>query len=230
MNIHVLMHVPFEDAANIGVWAESRGHTLSYTRLYDGEKVPAPETFGMLAVMGGPMNIYEHDAYPWLVAEKTFIKQAIDTGKKVIGVCLGGQLIADVLGGNVTQGQHKEIGWHGITQTPQAADSLFSALPREMTIFQWHGDTFSIPPGAVHIAASDACENQAFQYGSNVLGLQFHMEYSQESIEKMLNHCADEIVEAPYIQDIETIRAGYGHIPTATDQLNALLDAFTESP
>ncbi|MHC4552163.1 MAG: type 1 glutamine amidotransferase [Planctomycetota bacterium] len=229
MKIHVLMHVPFEDAANIGAWAEQRGHTLSYTRLYDGETLPAMETFGMLAVMGGPMNIYEYDKYPWLVAEKTFIKQAIDAGKKVIGVCLGGQLIANVLGGNVIQGTHKEIGWHGISQTPEAGGSLFAELPKEMTVFQWHGDTFAIPPAAVHIAASDVCANQAFQYGDNVLGLQFHMEYSQESIEKMLTHCSDELVEAPYIHNTETIRDGYDNIPIATGWLNTILDTFTQS-
>lgn len=230
MNICCLMHVPFEDAANIGLWAADRGHSLSYTRLFDGQTLPDVTSFDMLAIMGGPMNIYEHDAYPWLVAEKAFIKQAIDAGKKVIGVCLGAQLIADVLGGKVTVGTHKEIGWHTITQTPQASDSLFAALPKEMTVFQWHGDTFSIPPSATHIASSDVCDNQAFQVGQNVLALQFHLEYSADSIEKMLTHCSDEIVEAPYIQNIDAIRGGLNYIAPATQWLTALLDAFTELP
>ena len=227
MKIQVLMHVPFEDAANIGAWAAERGHSINETHLYAGQALPTLASFEMLAIMGGPMNIYEHDKHPWLVEEKVFIKQAVDAGKKVIGVCLGGQLIADVLGGTVTQGIHKEIGWHGITQTPQAGDSLFSLLPKAMTVFQWHGDTFSIPPEAVHLAASEVCANQVFQVGDHVLGLQFHLEYSRDSIEKMLSHCADELVEAPFIQDRETIRAGYANITTTNDWLYTLLDAFT---
>ena len=229
MKIHCLAHVPFEDAANIGVWAADRGHTLSYTRFFEGDALPEIDAFDMLAIMGGLMNIYEHDEYPWLVEEKAFIKQAIDAGKKVIGICLGGQLLADVLGGEVTQNPDKEIGWHIIQQTPQAGESTFAALPAEMRVFQWHGDTFSLPPGAVHLAANSTCANQAFQVGTNVLGLQFHLEYSVESIEKMLTHCADEIVTAPFIQNSEAIRAGYDHIPVATEWLYTLLDAFAGS-
>ena len=95
-----------------------------------------------------------------------------------------------------------------------------------MTVFQWHGDTYSIPPGAVRLASNDVCENQAFQYGENVLGLQFHMEYSEESIEKMLKYCAHELVDAPHIQTPEQIRAGYDNIPPNTAWLDTLLDAF----
>jgi GMP synthase (glutamine-hydrolysing) len=222
------MHVAFEDAASIGTWAQQHGHSLSYTHLYQGQRLPEVESFDLLAIMGGPMNIYEHDAYPWLVAEKTFIKKAIDAGKKVIGVCLGAQLIADVLGGNVTAGVNKEIGWFPIKLTPKAIDhSVLSNLPGKFDVFHWHGDTFSIPPGAMPLAASDACNNQGFQFGNHVLGLQFHMEYTTESIEKMLDHCADEIVDAPHIQNAETIRDGYEKIPQTTQLLFKLLDEFT---
>jgi GMP synthase-like glutamine amidotransferase len=227
MNMHCLAHVPFEDAANIGRWAKLRGYSLTYTHFFKDETLPPLEQFDMLAIMGGLMNVYEHDDYPWLVAEKAFIRRAIDVGKKVIGVCLGGQLIADVLSGQVTANAHKEIGWHTVKLTPQAAQSkLFSALPPEMTVFHWHGDTFSLPPGAVHLVSSDACENQAFQYGDHVLGLQFHMEYSEESIEKMLEYCAHDLVDAPHIQTPEQIRAGYDNIPPNTAWLDTLLDAF----
>src|SRR5210317_582548 len=119
MKIHCLAHVPFEDAANIGRWAKLRGHSLTYTYFFKDE---------MLAVMGGPMNVYEHDVYPWLIAEKKFIRQSIDAGKKIIGVCLGAQLLADILGGKVTANSHKEIGWHTVKQTPRAVQSnVFAA-------------------------------------------------------------------------------------------------------
>lgn len=228
MKIHCLMHVPFEDAARIGDWATDRGHSLTYTRLYQDEPLPALDTFDMLAVMGGPMNIYESDIYPWLIAEKAFIRQAIDAGKTVLGVCLGAQLIADVLGGPVTPNPQKEIGWHPITLTEDGLKSpLFSGLPRQMNVFHWHGDTFAIPPKAIRLAASQACPNQAFLYRDHVLALQFHLEYSPESIEKMLTHCAAELVKAPYIHNPRTIRAGYGNIPRTTEWLYAILDAIT---
>jgi GMP synthase-like glutamine amidotransferase len=228
MKIHCLAHVPFEDAANIGRWAKLRGHSLTYTHFFKEETLPPLERVDMLTIMGGPMNVYEHDVYPWLAAEKQFIRQAIDAGKKIVGVCLGAQLLADVLGGRVTANAHKEIGWHTVTLTPQAAQSkVFSALPPELQVFHWHGDTFSLPPGAVHLASSAACENQAFQVGETVLGLQFHMEYTKESIEKMLKFCADELVEAPTIQTPEQIRDGYGTIAQNTAWLYTLLDVFS---
>ena len=228
MEIHCLAHVPFEDAANIGRWAQDRGHTLNYTHLFRNETLPALDSFDMLAIMGGLMNVYEHDAYPWLVSEKQFIKNTIDAGKKVIGVCLGGQLLTDILGGKVTQNPQKEIGWHTIALTEAGQNSnIFSGMPGQMDVFQWHGDTFSIPPGAIHLATSQVCPNQAFLYGNHVLGLQFHLEYSQESIEKMLLHCADELVDGHAINDPETIRAGYDKIPQTTDRLYTILDTFT---
>ncbi len=227
MKIHCLTHVPFEDAANIGDWAKSRGHSLTYTHLYQGQSLPPLESLDMLAIMGGSMNVYEQDWYPWLESEKDFIRRAVDADKKVIGVCLGAQLIAAALGGEVFPNDHKEIGWHPIQLTPQAAQSkVFSMLPPEMMVFHWHGDTFSLPPGAVHLAASTVCENQAFQYGDNVLGLQFHLEYSAESIEKMLTHCGDELTDAPYIQTMDEIRGGIANLSANTLWLRLFLDAF----
>lgn len=227
MNIHCLAHVPFEDAANIGVWAEYWGHSLKYTHFFKGEPLPELDDFDMLAVMGGLMNIYEHDKYPWLVEEKAFIRRAIDAGKKVVGVCLGAQLISDALGGEVTANPEKEIGWHTVRITPDSSRSrFFEDLPEKMQVFQWHGDTFSIPPEAIHLATGDICANQAFQYGENVVALQFHLEYSTESIEKMLIHCADELVEAPCIQTPEQIRDGYENIHETTKLLFRILDKF----
>ena len=230
MKIHCLAHVPFEDAANIGRWAKLRGHSLTYTHFFKDETLPPLEQFDMLAIMGGLMNVYEHDEYPWLIVEKKFTRQAIDAGKKIIGVCLGAQLLADILGGTVKANDHKEIGWHTVKQTPQAVQSqAFSVLPQEMRVFQWHGDTFSLPPGAVHLASSDICQNQAFQYNDTVLALQFHMEYSKGSIEKMLTHCAEELVDAPTINTPEQIRSGYDNIDSNTRWLYTLLDEFAGS-
>ncbi|MEN6577172.1 MAG: type 1 glutamine amidotransferase [Phycisphaerales bacterium] len=227
MRVHYLQHVPFEDAANIAVWAKERGHTVTATRLYEGAPFPDVAGIGLLAIMGGPMNVYQYRDYPWLAREKAFLEQALAAGVPTIGVCLGAQLVADVLGAKVVQNPQVEIGWHTVRLTREAARSrFFSSMPAQFTAFHWHGDTFETPAGATRLAASDACSNQAFEHGGHVVGLQFHLEYATGSIEAMLAQCGDELVEAPFVQDRDQIRAGYGHVPTTQRLLTPLLDTL----
>jgi GMP synthase-like glutamine amidotransferase len=224
MRIAVCQHVPFEDAANIGLWAQRRGHQLETAHLYLGQNPPDLDRFEMLAVMGGPMNIYQHDEHPWLIGEKTFLRAAIDAGKAVVGVCLGAQLIADVLGGKVAPNAHREIGWFEVDQLPATNGSLLSELPGRFTAFHWHGDRLDVPPGASHLAASDACDVQAFQFADRVLGLQFHLDYLPESIEKMLTHCAEELDGSRYVQSPEQIRARLRWTAQTRAYLDTILD------
>lgn len=224
MRIFSLMHVAFEDAANLGVWAKERGHTVEAVPLYTGQMPPEIGEVDAVFVMGGPMNIYEEAAYPWLVAEKRFLKACIEQGKIVVGVCLGGQLIADVLDGNVSRNAHKEIGWYEVTRTSTPSELVDGMLPERFWAFHWHGDTFSVPPGAVHLASSTACPNQAFLYDGRVLGLQFHLEYSRDSIEAMLVHCADELAGGRFVQSAEQIRQGYHYLPHTQSLLWTMLD------
>ena len=211
MHIHYLQHAAFEDAANIAVWAHERGHRLTHTRLDLDQPLPEPQDLDWLVVMGGPMNVDQHDAYPWLVREKQFMRQVIDRGLPVLGVCLGGQLICAVLGGQVTKNRQKEIGWFPVTLTSEAgASPLFSRFPQRVPAFHWHGYTFSIPPGAVRLAASDGCDNQAFQYGRHVVALQFHWDYSLRSVETMIRHCGDELVAGTPGGAPSTLGPGHG--------------------
>ena len=166
MRIHYLQHVPFEDLANMESWASSRGHALSKTRLFSGERLPPPSSFDWLIIMGGPMNIYEEERYAWLAEEKEFIKKAVYSGKIVLGVCLGAQLISDVLGGLVTKNRYKEIGWFPVRLTEEGqASPVFSSLPDRFPALHWHGDTFSIPPGASRMAESDAAPIRPLYWG-----------------------------------------------------------------
>ena len=225
MKIHYLQHAPFEDLGSIVDWIKSRGHTLACTRLYQGETLPALAGFDWLIVMGGPMNVDETDQYPWLGAEKQFIRAAIDRGLQVTGICLGAQLIASAMGARVTKNPHKEIGWFPITRSNELANSpLVRILPEVVEVFHWHGDTFALPAGSIRIAASKACLNQGFVYRGRVIGLQFHLETTEAGIKQLIEHCGHELTAAPYIQTAEVMLSGLEKIPPINDLMFRLLD------
>lgn len=202
MRLHYLQHVPFENPGSILEWANLNSFEVTKTLMFQDEDLPEHDDYDWLVVMGGPMNIYDHKNYPWLVREKSFIKTAIDYGKLVIGLCLGGQLIADVIGGEVTKNSQLEIGWFPLHFKAQAKSaSFFSFLPEEPTVFHWHGDTFSkLPENTELIANSDACENQAFVYNERVFGFQFHLETTEQIIDDLVVNCAHEMIPGPYVQ------------------------------
>lgn len=202
MRLHYLQHVPFENPGSILVWAGNNGVSVTCTKLYEEQTFPKQEEFDWLVVMGGPMNIYEEDIYPWLVKEKIFLKESIAAGKIILGLCLGAQLLADVAGGKVTKNPIKEIGWLPVQLHEEVRKNpLFSFFPPNPTVFQWHGDTFQIPPeGAEWIAHSEACRNQAFIYRKRVFGFQFHLENTPEIIRGLVDNCRDEMVAGPYVQ------------------------------
>lgn len=194
MRIRSIQHVPFEGIGAIADWAATRGHEVAGTHVYL-ESFPHPGEFEMLVVMGGPMNIYQEREFPWLAEEKRFIRAAIDEGKLVLGICLGAQLLADVLGGEVVRGEQPEIGWFPVELSPQGAESaVFGVLPTRFETLHWHGDTFTIPPGACRTASSELTPNQAFEYDSGrVVALQFHLEATLGSWSELAAECAGEL-------------------------------------
>ena len=217
MRIHALQHVAFEGLGSIGQWISEQGHQLTLTRLYAGDALPRLDAFDRLIIMGGPMNIYEDEQYPWLTGEKALIRNVIDAGKSAVGICLGAQLLADALGSPVFAGLEKEIGWLPITLTEAGKKTaLLSGLPEQATVFHWHGDTFNLPPGAVHLAESAGCKQQAFLYDNRILGLQCHLESTPETVQEILAHCHNELVPGRYIQTAAEIAAAsperYQHI------------------
>lgn len=210
LRIHYLQHVPFEGLGCIETWIRKKEHPLSVTRFYQHEPLPPVEEPDWLIVLGGPMGIYDQEAYPWLGAEKAFIKQAIEQHKVVLGICLGAQLIADALGARVYAGKEKEIGWFPIRKTAEGKEAaLLAHMPDALSVFHWHGDTFDIPAGAKSLAESAACAHQAFLYEERVLGLQFHFEATPDSVRQMLKYCKDDLEPAsPYVQSPDDIERG----------------------
>ena len=200
MNIHWLQHVPFEGLGCIEPWLAENGHIVTCTRLWAGDVFPSIGSVDGLIIMGGPMGIYDDDQHSWLASEKAFVKEMINQGKPVLGICLGAQLIADVLGASVTQGKESEIGFFSLNGDGDQFPEIF-------TTFHWHGDTFGIPDGAVHLASSEATDNQAFVYNDNVLALQFHLETTEESLLALYENCSDKIGNGPFSQPLEKATA-----------------------
>jgi GMP synthase-like glutamine amidotransferase len=226
MRLHCLMHVPFEGPARIADWAEARGHSLAFSHLFAGDALPDVDLFDRLIVMGGPMGVVDIERYPWLEAEKRCIANAVAAGRSLVGICLGAQLIAEALGARVTPNPEKEIGWFPIRLTAEARQHpLCQGLPSEQQVLHWHGDTFSLPPGAVRLAESDACVNQGFLARERILGLQFHLEITPASVEGLCANAADDLVPAPYVQSTAQMLSVDAERYTATGRtLEMLLD------
>ncbi len=225
LRIHYLQHVSFEGLGCIEDWVSIKGHSLSATKFYENNQLPALSDFDWLIVMGGPMGVYDEDKFDWLCGEKEFIRNAIQAGKTVIGICLGAQLIASSLGAEVYPNGEKEIGWFPISPTECGlADRLLSESIDPYPVFHWHGDTFDLPSGALRLASSEACVNQAFLYNPKVIGLQFHFEVTEESLRQMIVFCGNELEPDRYIQSADTILSKAQFIGEVNKRMFHLLD------
>jgi GMP synthase (glutamine-hydrolysing) len=193
----VLQHAAPEGPGLIGRAIEARELPIQIVRSFEGAHVPGEigDALG-LVVMGGPMGVNDAERLPYLRQEMKLIEQAIQAGCPVLGVCLGSQLVAHVLGARVTKGPRKEIGWHQVTMTADGlTDPIFKGSESSFTAFHWHGDIFSLPQGATSLARSELTAHQAFRYGTSVYGILFHLEVTQEILEGMALAFAAELVE-----------------------------------
>ena len=225
LSIHALTHVSFEGLGCIEQWIHSNNHLLTHTHLYEVHHFPEVTKIDWLIIMGGPMGVYDDVEYPWLAEEKIFIRQAIDAGKTIIGICLGAQLIAEVLGASVYPNDQKEIGWFDVKLSETAQKHpLFENFEKQFQVFHWHGDTFDIPFGGDPWISSDRCTNQAFLIHEKVLGLQFHLEVTEQSLNAMIDHGNEELVVNNSIQSSETILGETNYIDDNNRKMFQLLD------
>jgi GMP synthase (glutamine-hydrolysing) len=184
----VFQHVPHEILGTLNPLLKRAGFRIRYVNFgRHPDAQPTLEGYHGLVVLGGPMSVNNSDRLPHLKTELILIEEAMKKSLPVLGICLGAQLIAKTLGANVYPNHEKEIGWYDVTPTEEASsDCVFTHFRETETIFQWHGDTFDMPHGASHLASSRACGNQAFRYGLNVYGLQFHLEVDEPMIHRWL--------------------------------------------
>jgi len=241
MRIHCFQHAAHEGPGMLLEWASLHDYTVSFTYFFETPAIlPSLNEFDLLWIMGGYMNVDEERRFPWLKLEKAFIRQALEKGKQVLGICLGSQLLASALGSKVYAAAQKEIGFFPIFFTSNAlAHPLFGHFKSSYPVFHWHGDTFDLPPGALLAASTPACPNQAFLVESRIhkndedvheyraLGLQFHPEMNEESLELMSETDKNEIEEGgPRVQSIEEIRKGYSCLHQNRRDLFQLMDKF----
>lgn len=227
MKIHVFQHSALNTLGSIEEYARTRNYPLESTRFYKTANPPALDSFDLLIIMGGPMGIFDYKENPWLRDEKAFIKKAIDSGKSVLGICLGAQMLADVLGAHVYENRHKEMGWFPIRAVAVGDKPEFlKGLPEEIMVFHWHARTFDIPAGATHLYRSGGCENQGFIYGDRVVALQFHPEATDERIKTMIGRFGLEIGGGPFVQHKEEMIGREKYLTGTKEFMFMVLDKF----
>ncbi len=206
MQAHILQHLPYEGIGNIEPWLIKKGFEVTSTPFYKSDRLPDAGKIDLLIIMGGSMSVNDERDFPWLVKEKQFIRDCIYKEKSVLGICLGAQLIANALGARVYPNREKEIGWYEVEGLKSPGHQVFP-FPESFPAFHWHGDTFDLPPGAMHLARSKACENQAFQIGRKVIGLQFHLETTESLLQQMVFHSRNELAPSKFVQPESEILA-----------------------
>ncbi len=227
--VMILRHVAEEALGNLEIVLRAAGLTLDVVDCFS-TGWPARREHGLrpgelagLVVMGGTMNVDQTDRFPFLATEVEWLRAAVDAELPTLGICLGAQLLAKSQGSKVYAQSIKEIGWYEIELLDAAADDpLLGRLPRRQTVFQWHGDSFELPAGAVHLARSAACRNQTFRVGPAAYGLQFHLEITSSMVAEWLvepQMCA-EVAGLPYIDPDEIRR----RTPDATARMAPLVE------
>jgi GMP synthase-like glutamine amidotransferase len=196
LNITVLQHSDNTPPGTLTAWLESRGHHVDIRLMHANSSLPNLRDTDWVIVLGGAMNVDDTIEFPWLIAEKAFLKSAVDEGKPCLGLCLGGQLLAQTLGGEVRKNATWEAGWFPVKFVDGST----------VTVFQWHQDTFSLPHGAERLATNEITANQAFKFGEHVIGIQFHPESTREWVESFYDE--DPYPTGPYVQQPKELTAG----------------------
>lgn len=225
--VHIFQHVAFEGPGYIEDWMNQNDYAINIIRFYQtGFTLPRIDDVAALIVLGGPMSVYDEFEYPWLHQEKAFIEDCIDAGKKVLGICLGAQLLATCMGARVCTATNKEIGWFSVLPTKECNEVpwLHHLFREQPVVFHWHGDKFDIPyDGSLNLLSSQANSNQAFIKGENIIGLQFHLEVTESSVKEMLQHGVHELKPTAFIQSGEQINEESGYITSCNKLMAAIL-------
>lgn len=227
MHIHLIQHVSFEGPGAIAMWADIGGHSLEILHPYRTNTLPDSKDVEVLILMGGPMSVHDEPTHPWLVNEKHLLRNVIAEGKPVLGVCLGAQLIAEQLGAAVTPANEKEFGWFPVYSSPHDSP-IFASFPEKLTVLHWHGEQFDLPDGAIRIAQNSACPIQAFEWAGHVAALQFHLEMTSDSLDKICGASASDLGSiGRFVAREYDIRNSLHYLGSCHRALYAILNTLT---
>jgi len=203
--LQCLIHSTLGGEIHLPVWARKRGYEWSETLVPEAVRLPTPADADCLVILGGPMSAWDDRGHPWLRAERRTIERFVAAGRPVFGVCLGAQILAQILGARTYRGPRSEIGWFQVAATPESRQNAVGrVLPDRFEAFLWHGDTFDIPQGAVHLAESAAFPHQAFSWQS-VLALQFHLEVRRDWVERLSRRDSAQLAVSETVQSAEAL-------------------------
>jgi GMP synthase-like glutamine amidotransferase len=228
LRVQLIQHSAADAPAAIGPLLDQLGHGVSIVRVDRGDPIPEHPDSDLLMMFGGGISLTSEDLPPWVDAERELIRRYVDQGRRVLGTCLGSQLVASALGATVRRNPQPEVGWHRVVRVADAPTSgVAASLPEQLVAFHWHQDTFAIPPGARRLYESEACRNQAFAIDDHVFGFQFHFEANERTVRtfvavsKLWRQQADHVQSEPEILD--GIDA---YLANQNDQLRRFLTAF----
>ncbi len=224
MKIHILQHVHFEGPGYIAEWAVKNGHTLSYTKFFEAFTIPLPIDIDLLIVLGGSMSVNDTKNFPWLCDEKDYIYHLAKKGCRILGICLGAQLIASAYGMDVYPNKVKEIGWFPVQKNPDLELDFFEKLATSLPAFHWHADTFEMPGRANRLFSSEACANQGFVVNNRVFALQFHWEVTRESLKELIAFCGDDLEEDTWVQPVKRLHGTDEDFTAINQRMEELLD------
>ncbi len=231
MRVQIIQHDAADAPAAVLPILDRLGHHVSITRLDRGDAMPCEADHDVLMMFGGGISLASKEPPPWVEPEKSLIRCYVDRGRRVLGICLGAQLVAAALGASVRRNQEPEVGWHQVSKVDGAIETgVASSLPKRMTALHWHQDTFEIPAGARRLFQSPATRNQAFSIGDQVFGFQFHFEANERTVRTFVAVSSLLRREGRFVQSKEEILQGIEcYLKTQNEQLCEFVQAFCKT-
>ena len=233
LRVHYFQHIAGEGFGSCYDYLKAHQAKITATEFFalpvdlplELEALPHIDEVDLLIIMGGTMSVNDEANYPWLKLEKRWLRRYLSAGKPAIGLCLGGQLIANALGASVSRNQHQELGWMDVGRVSHIPENYFQ-IPEKINIMQWHSETFEIPRGGVRLAQNNVCQNQMYQIGRNVLGFQFHPEMTPHALQLLIENEEDSAAfNGEYVQPIAELKKT---IKSKFEQGNQLLNRAIE--